>query len=337
MKNNGISYPLRRLLSAAASLAAGLSAGFVLMVFIAWKQQGSLAAGLSAAFHGGLLPLLTAGWKNGVDSLLSSAAAVMLLGLSVSFAWQGGLWQLGGPGFFALGALGAFFGFSLGLPWYVCFVFACAAGALGGVIPGLIKSKGRMHEGYATALMNWLCLWSVQAIGKSSPFPEISPLPPRWLGWGGALALCLLLMVFLKCTLPGFEIHLLGRDASVARWAGVKEGKKALLILTVSGMLAGAAGGWQLISGQLTALPGPAFALTGLGLHGLAAAALALGHPALTCAAALLVTLLSSGAGALDQNLFPPETGEGIIALILFFASILRVSAHFMREGRDKA
>ncbi len=321
MRNKGFRSFLRALLC----LCFGLLFGAVLMIAAAWldlrREQPAVGfmEAAETALREGLLPLFTGGWQEGLLKLSGRAVPDALLALSVSLAWQGGMLQLGGPGLYAFGAAAAMLCASTaGLPWYACMAVSALAGGLWGALPGALKMKLHLRTAMGTALTAWLAVYALQAfspliVWEQSQTPDLY-VPALLIA--GALAMFFWLSV--KYTVPGLDLQLLGESEQTARYAGVDPGKTAFWALCLSGLLGGAAGGLDCLLGGVNQLPDLSLALTGPGLHGLAAAALAGGHPLGAVFAAVAVKYLSIGAETMNGAVFSPETGEVMLALILY-------------------
>ena len=313
MRNKGFRSFGRALLC----LCLGLFLGAAAMIGVGWLAAEEMR--LETVWQEGLLPLFTVGWRDGPLALLGRAAPDALLALGISLAWQGGMLQLGGAGLYALGAAAAMLCASrTGLPWYACLAVSAVAGGLWGAVPGLMKKRLRLREALGTALTAWLAIYTLQAFPALIAWeqPSTSDLFIPALLIAGAVAL--LTWLFVRFTVPGLDLRLLGESEKTARYAGVDTGKAAFWALCLSGLLGGAAGGLDYLLGGVNQLPDLSLALTGPGLHGLAAAALAGGHPLGAAMAAVAVKYLSLGAGTMNGAAFSPETGEAILALILY-------------------
>ena len=322
MKNKGF----RLLLRAVLCLFLGLLLGALAMMAVVWMahSEDGIVHAAETAMTERLLPLFTGGARDGILTLLGRAAPAVLLALSVSLAWQAGMLQLGGAGQYALGASAAMLCASLlGLPWYACLAAAALAGGLWGALPGVLKSRLRLREALGTALTAWLALYALQALSgliEWEPAQEAGLFLPAALIAG---ALALLVWLALRVTVPGLDIRLLGASEKTARYAGADTGKTAFLALCLSALLGGAAGGLAYLLGGVNQLPDLSLALTGPGLHGLAAAALAGGHPLGAACTAILIKYLSLGAETMGGALFSQEMGEAILALILYCCACL--------------
>ena len=294
---------------------------FLVLLAVLLFQGKGFSQAWDLAFSEGLLPLLTAGSRDGVYLEACRAVPAALLSLAAALAWQAGLYNLGLAGQYALGAAAAILGAAWGLPWYVCLMLAALAGALGGAVPGLLKARFHAPEALTGLLMNWVCIYGVQALLKGLN-RGVGLLPDLgWMAFPIAAALALFSWGLLRLTVPGFEIRLLGDSDMTARYAGLSMGKIVIRALTVSGLMAGVGGGLAFLTGAMRTVPNLKLTLTGPGLYGLAAAVLAGGHPMGAAAMGLLISHLAQGASAMDASLFPPETGEAILAIILYLAS----------------
>ncbi|MBR6186951.1 MAG: hypothetical protein IKQ41_11905 [Clostridia bacterium] len=317
---------LRALLSAILRLALGLALGYVEMTLIAYfhpaeGQASGIVPALTAAFEGGLMPMLRGG-SSGFLTEAAKAAPAALLAIGVAFSWRAGLYQLGGAGQYALGAAACAACFTFfALPWYACLLVSAAAGCWMGAVAGWMKNRFRVHEGLSTAMMAWIGIYAVGAAmqcfsASKADFPGIE-LPAALLPAAAAL----LLWLGMALTAAGWAHGTRGESERIARYAGMDTGKITVLTLTISAALSGIAGGLGYCQGLLTQAPGIKLALSGLGAQGLAAGMLANGNPIGTVLAAGLTAHLANGANSLDTAVFSPEVGEWIVAQILYLSA----------------
>lgn len=342
MTRNNVRSFLEICLRGLICLVLALLIGFVGMTAIAFVQlrnsgeTAGIVDAVNGAVQGGVIPFLLSGLGKGLTQELSAAAPVMLLSLSAALSWQAGLYNLGLAGQYALGAATAIAGAAWGFPWYLCLILAALAGALGGTVPGLLKARFHAPEALTGLLMNWVCIYGVQALLKGlnrgmGLLPDLG-----WMAFLIAAALAFLSWGLLRLTVPGFEIRMLGDSDAIARYAGLPMGKIMIRALAVSGLMAGAGGGLVFLTGAMRAVPNLKLTLTGPGLYGLAAAVLAGGHPLGAAVMGLLISHLAQGASAMDASLFPPETGEAIFAVILYLASFRMLWSKWRKGDRGK-
>lgn len=92
------------------------------------------------------------------------ATPIIITGVSVSFAFKTGLFNIGAEGQFMAGAVAAaFVGYKFALPLgiHILAVFAAAmlAGALWGGMVGYLKAKFGIHEVITSIMLNWIALY----------------------------------------------------------------------------------------------------------------------------------------------------------------------------------
>ena len=132
-------------LIAISAVALGLIAGGLLMVAIGSNPF----EGFYFLFRGGLMSL------ERVGNTVATAITLMLVGLSVAFAFKTGLFNIGASGQMLIGGLAAtlvahyvFLPRIIFLP--VMIIAAFLGGAIWGIIPGFLKAKFNVHEVVAT-------------------------------------------------------------------------------------------------------------------------------------------------------------------------------------------
>lgn len=99
-----------------------------------------------------------------IARVIIQATPIIITGLSVSFAFRTGLFNIGAEGQFILGALtAAIVGYHIVLPpvihVVVVFIFAMIAGGIWGGIAGFLKAKFGIHEVIVTIMLNWIALY----------------------------------------------------------------------------------------------------------------------------------------------------------------------------------
>ncbi len=153
--------PANRLASARGALRDVLVP--VLAVFTA-AIIGSIFILLAGAdpfkAYGGLLSSAL-GNDTGLTESFLRMAPYILSGLSVAFAFKGGLFNIGAQGQLVVGAIcSAWAGFAItGLPPLVHVIVGLLAGVVGGMvwgmIPGLLKAYTGAHEVISTIMLNY--------------------------------------------------------------------------------------------------------------------------------------------------------------------------------------
>lgn len=248
---------------------------------------------------------------------LVTATPYIFAGLAVAIGFRCGLFNIGAEGQFFMGALGAaYVGYSIeGLPWFIHLPLAILGGALAGAvwgaIPGYLKAKFGAHEVVNTIMMNWIAFrlsdWLLTGPMMASGFRPVTPniqktaeLPrffddPLRFNWGFVLALVVAYLVywFLFKTTLGFEIRAVGANPDGSKYAGMSVVRNFVLVMVLSGGLAGLAGAAQVLG--VDHWVGQGFS-AGYGFDAIALALLGKSHPLGVVLSAILFGILRSGA-----------------------------------------
>ena len=231
---------------------------------------------------------------------LVKAIPLMLVGLACSIAFRMKLWNIGAEGQFFIGAFAASVVVLLPvLPdnapkWLfivVMVIFGMIGGAIWGVIPGILKVKFNVNEIISTLMMNYIAVfwnnyfiyavWSEGGFQMSKTFPKNAWLPrlsdyakdfhilqglTTHMGLIFALIAAVIIWFILYRSKWGYEIRLIGDNAKAAKYSGISIGKNIILVMALSGGLAGLAGMSE-ISGVVHRLQGsisPGYGFTGI-------------------------------------------------------------------------
>jgi len=284
-----------------------------------------------------------------ITESLTLATPYIFAGLAVALGFRGGLFNIGAEGQFFMGALGAaFVGYSItGLPKIIHLPLAllggAAAGAVWGAIPGYLKAKFGAHEVVNTIMMNWIAFrlsdWLLTGpmmakgfrpvtpnIEASAELPRFFPDPLRF-NWGFPLALLFAFLVywFLFKTTLGFEIRAVGANPDAAKYSGMNVIRNFVMIMTLSGALAGMAGAVQVLGTDHWV--GQGFS-AGYGFDSIALALLGKSHPLGVVLAALLFGVLRGGATAMQSMANIPihivSVIQGMVIIFVAAPAIIR-------------
>ncbi len=280
---------------------------------------------------------------------LVTATPYIFAGLSVALGFRCGLFNIGAEGQFFMGALGAaFVGYSIkGMPWFIHLPLAvlggALAGAIWGAIPGYLKAKFGAHEVVNTIMMNWIAFrlsdWlltgPMMAVGFRPVTPNIQPtaeLPrffpdPLRFNWGFVLALAVAWLVywFLFKTTLGFEIRAVGANPDGSKYAGMSVVRNFVMVMTLSGALAGLAGAAQVLG--VDHWVGQGFS-AGYGFDAIALALLGKSHPLGVVLAAILFGILRGGATRMQSLAGIPidiiSIIQGLVIIFVAAPAIIR-------------
>jgi simple sugar transport system permease protein len=267
------------------------------------------------------------------DSLLK-AIPVFLCALGVAVAFRLKIWNIGAEGQFALGAIGATW-IALSFPEWpkiillpAMIAMAMAAGGLWGLIPALLRQKLRTNEIIVTLMMNYIAIlfldYLVYGVWKdptSFGFPMtpgfseqaiVGKIGSTAVNWGLAhcLVLGLLVWIFFRFTRIGFEIKASGDNVRAARYAGLPYDRLVVLVMVLSGALAGWAG---FLEASATVNRLQPSIMVGYGYTAIVVAWLARLNPLSIGIAAILLAGLRVGVESLQLDLQVPAAFGGII------------------------
>lgn len=211
-----------------------------------------------------------------LSDTLVKATPLMFTGLACAVAFRMRLWNIGAEGQLFLGAWGASAvvlvpmlpaGVSPFVVVPVMLVCGLLAGALWGGIAGWLKARFGVNEIITTLMLNYIAIqwvrfwvfgpWSEGGFQLSRQFPREAWLPrltdfaaaiPDFggltvhLGLVIAIVCAVLVWFWLARTRTGYEIRLIGDNPRAAHYAGIDIGRTVILVMMVSGGLAGLAG-----------------------------------------------------------------------------------------------
>jgi simple sugar transport system permease protein len=223
-------------------------------------------------------------------------------------------------------------------------VAGMAAGALWGLVPGWLKAKLNVNEIITTLMMNYMAValtnffvfgvWSEGGFQMSAVFQKAAWLPrltdfgkqvplfrglTTHLGLAFAVVAAVIVWYIMQRSWWGYEIRLIGDNPRAASYAGVNIVRNTVLVMMLSGALAGLAGMSE-ISGVVHRLQ--TSISPGFGFSGIIIAWLAKLHPLIV----IVVSILFGGlilAGREIQPAGVPRLIQGIILFMLIASEVL--------------
>ncbi len=279
---------------------------------------------------------------NGVAETLVKTTPLLLAGLGVAVAFRMQLWNIGAEGqlywgaIFATGA--ALFIFPTAPAWILVPAMIAAAlfgGGLWGLIPGVLRAWFGASEIITSLMLNYVAILFSEYLvhgpwrdPAAFGFPGTPPIPdagwlPNWgttrvhLGLLFGLVAALILWVMLRRTRWGYEISVMGENPRAALYAGMPTKRTILLVMALSGALAGLAGMSEVagIGHQLQRNLSP-----GYGYAAIIVAWLGRLHPFGAVLVAFLLAALTVGGDRLQMSLgLPAAIAPMLQGTILFF------------------
>ncbi|MFM5967547.1 MAG: ABC transporter permease, partial [Micrococcales bacterium] len=271
------------ILIAASNANVQASAGYF------FARPGDLLAAIWNAVSGGYEAMFRGAiWNYRADNLLAQikpitetlafATPITLAGLGLAVAFRSGLFNIGAKGQIIFGAmLAGWVGINVDLPFWIHFPVAVlagvAGGALFGALVGFLKATTGANEVILTIMFNYVAELTLTyvlktpilqapgavnpvsaAVRDSAKFPAFSDQIRVHTGFLLMLGCVVFVWWLLNRSTLGFQFRALGHNPSAAKTAGINIGLTYVLVMAVSGALAGLAGTSQILGteGSLT-------------------------------------------------------------------------------------
>ncbi|MFI3312265.1 MAG: ABC transporter permease [Eubacteriales bacterium] len=276
-----------------------------------------------------------------ISESILQGTPLLLASLGVAVALSMSTMNIGAEGQYAVGAWAAtgIAVFCPGIPQNlvlpVMVLAGFAAGSLWGVVAVLPRAKWGVNETITTLMFNYIALqWNDYWIygpwrDSGSLNLPLSPVVPTYAMFATffgtrvnfaliiGLFFAVVLYLYLRRTASGYEIRVIGQNRKAATYAGMNIGKRMLLVMVLSGGLAGLAGVAQ-IAGAGTRLISDVAG--GTGYMALIVARLSKNNPLLIVVISLLFGGLTQGAYNLQLAQVPWQMTEMLQGAILFCA-----------------
>ena len=282
-----------------------------------------------------------------LGNTLVRTAPLLMCSLSVLFVYKVGLFNIGAAGQYVAGACACLYAaLYLHWHWLPCMLLAIAAGALLGVISGLLKSSFNVSEVISGIMLNWIALYitnmlltnvkeatspytyQLKAEGPQAILPQISlskllssnqyvtiAIPI-------AIVCAVVIWVVLSKTLFGYELKATGNNPNAAKYCGMAEKRNIILTLAIGGALAGLGASLLYQTGyeqwQCTYSSVPS-----MGFNGIAAAFLGGLSPIGSIFASFFIQHITAGGAYVDKSLYCSQISDLISAIIIYLCSFV--------------
>ena len=340
------------LLVSVSAVILGMLAGCILILVIGKNP----ITGYSKLFMGALSN------KRKIGATIGLSTQLIFAGLSFSFAYKTGLFNIGGSGQMLVGGitcslLAHMLPAGIPRPIYLVIIILAAilAGGLWGFISGFLKAKFNVHEVVSCIMLNWIAYWicydfiprfiiDPSIAVKSAPIANERTLRSGIFtalfgktttanhGFLLAIAAVVLIWFILNKTTLGFNLKAVGANRYCAEYAGIKVTKSIIISMAISGALCGLAGlsfycGYSNIM-EMGKMPSEGF-------DGIAVSLLGNATPVGSLVAGLFFGVLKNGKLSLAAIGIPTELADTIIAIIIYFAATNVLFRNFW-DGRFK-
>jgi len=287
----------------------------------------------------------------GISYIIVYGIPYIMTGLSVAFSFKTGVFNIGCEGQFVVGSMTAcVIGILCGdLPSIVliplCFVASMLAGALWGIIVGVLKIKWGINEVLSMIMFNWIAFYlsnfiagfeAIHSDGSAEATKNISEnaqtlLSDELIGklglcptanWGILVALVMSIVIWfiIEKTSLGYELKAVGYNKDAALYGGINVNKSILLALAISGAMAGLGGALQVMGmGKRISIFS---SQEGFGFAGIVTALIGCSNPFGVVAAGLFYGLLMFGGSKLNLVGAPTQLVNVIVGTVVFFIAI---------------
>ena len=279
----------------------------------------------------------------GLAETVRRTIPLLLIGVGLTVAFRALFWNIGAEGQLLMGAIAAT-GVALFVPMPellrlpAMFVAGFAGGAAWAVIPALLKARLGINDVISTLMLNYVAAFVVQWLilgpwkgptargfaytdkfPPSAMIPRIAGTTIHWPTLILGVVAAVLAYVWVARTRQGFEIRVVGESPSAARYAGISQAKVIIIVMLVSGGLAGLAGVGE-VAGVQRMLLDPAKLSLGYGYTAIIVAWLARRNPLAVLVTSFLFGAIMAGGDVIKVSLgLPFQLVNVFNGLILFF------------------
>lgn len=364
----------KSILSSLICILGGLLVGFVVLFILALFNKdipiGDAFLGLSIVLSGPFSSGADVGFILG--DMLFKTGPLLMTGLSVAIAFKTGLFNIGAPGQYLMGAMASilvalsipipnrFVGF---LVWLLALVVGALAGMLWGAIPGAFKAFLGVNEVIVCIMSNWIAANIVSWVFDGSRFINTSGGKSAYLipaGSNGAstpklglnkifsesnidigiilaIAIAVLVHMMMSKTTFGYELKACGYNRHAAKYAGMNEKRNILLSMMIAGALAGIGASLYYLNDKIELVWNTYSKLPNDGFNGIPAALLASNHPVGVIFSAIFLRYLDKGGFNLSGYTgYNEYVSNMIVAVIIYFAGFSKLIRDLLNRKREK-
>ena len=294
-------------------------------------------------------------------SLLNAWTPMLFASLSVAVAMRAGLFNIGVSGQMLCAGFVATVtvGYAESLPAVVAkplvIIIGIITGAAVAAIIGFLKERWNINEVVSAIMLNYIIRYVVSFFVKATinnpstrqswPVTAASRLSLMDTELGGlkmdiplgivlaVAAVILVQFLFTKMKL-GFELRAIGGNPVAAKYAGVNVGRNTILVMAISGALAGLAGVTYYLGYFGSIQPD---VLISTGFDAIAVCILGNSNPIGIVFSSLLISVIDKGSTYLQSSIgVRQEIGALITGLILLFSACGAFIAYLVNRGRQR-
>ena len=367
----------KSVLSSLLCIIAGILVGFIVLLILALTSD---SIPISDAFKGlGIIlagPFASGASKNiafVLGDMLFESAPLLLTGLSVAIAFKTGLFNIGAPGQYLMGAMGSVI-VALSIPttpatafwvWLLSLFVGMLCGMLWGLIPGFFKAFLNVNEVIVCIMTNWIAANVVSWVfanntqfintaggktaytlpttdnGVSTPKLGLDKLFPGSnidIGIFVAIIIAVGIFILMNKTTLGYELKACGHNKNAAKYAGMNEKRNIMLSMAIAGGLAAIGASLYYLNGGAELAWNTYGKLPDNGFNGIPVALLASNNPIGVVFSSVFLRFIDKGgynlAGFTAYNEYVSDL---IIAVIIYFAGFSKLIKDMLSRRKAKA
>jgi len=364
-------------ISSLLCIIAGIFVGWVVLLILALTSD---KIPTSDAFRGlGIIlagPFASGGSKNiafVLGDMLFESAPLLMTGLSVAIAFKTGLFNIGAPGQYLMGAMGSVI-VALSIPttpatafwvWLLALIAGMICGMLWGLIPGLFKALLNVNEVIVCIMTNWIAANIVSwvfannkqfinaaggktaytlpttANGVSTPKLGLDKLFPGSnidIGIFIAAIIAIGIFILMNKTTLGYELKACGHNKNAAKYSGMNEKRNIMLSMAIAGGLAAIGASLYYLNGGAELAWNTYGKLPDNGFNGIPIALLASNNPIGVIFSSVFLRFIDKGgynlAGFTAYNEYVSDL---IIAVIIYFAGFSKLIREMLSRRKALA
>ncbi|MBO4277587.1 MAG: ABC transporter permease [Clostridia bacterium] len=343
-------------------ILGGILFGFLVLVLLAAFNED---IPISKAFTG-IYTVLIGPFSAGSSELaikelgdmLFQATPLIMTGLSVALAFKTGLFNIGAPGQYLMGAMSTML-VALSIPtstvpawivWILALLAGTVTGAVWGAIPGFFKAKFNVNEVIVCIMTNWIAgnivSWvfkesryinyaetKMNFLSKTSSNGVATPGAGHMLGSSSmdisifiASAIAVLIYIILNKTTFGFELRACGFNKNASKYAGMNEKRNIVLSMAIAGGLSACGAALWCLNGTTDFLWEAYQTMPADGFNGIPAALLASNNPiGVIFSSVFLKYLVMGGSNLGAYTSFNDQVPNLITAVIIYFSGAAKL------------
>ncbi len=367
----------RQIIASLLCILGGIVVGFfvlaLLAVFNSHITFGEAVKGILIILGGPFSSGKNAMFQLG--NMIFNSTPLIFTGLSVAIAFKTGLFNIGAPGQYLMGAMTSLL-VALSIPsasvppaliWILALLAGALAGAIWGAIPGFFKAVLNVNEVIICIMTNWIAANIVSWVFNGSKFinyaetkinfivkTETNNIATPTLGLdslfsGGsvksyvdisifiAIIVAIGLNIMMNKTVFGYELKACGFNKNASKYAGMNEKRNIILAMSIAGALAAAGAALWCLNGHQDFKWDTYQTLPADGFNGIVVALLAANNPVGVIFSSLFLKYINVGGSNLAANTsFNEYVSQLIIAMIVYFSGFAQYITMLLRTRKKK-